>query len=339
MLNSCASLNFNYSIPERTNDGLEISSLSKESIDSTKLIQLTKDILENKYINIHSVLVSKDNKLVFEKYFNGFNKDRAHFLASAGKSIGSALVGIAIDKGFLKSSDQKLLDIFSVYSFIKNHNKQKENIKLKHLLTMTAGFDCGNIMDYQNHCGAKMQYQPDPIKYILDLPMQHKPGEIFNYNDGTPEVLAASVVYSSKMSYIDFQKKYLFGPLGIAYKQDSNGITSRDMLKFGLLYLNKGVWREERIISEEWIEESTKAHVQSTFSKYAQYGYMWWVTKFEQNEKIFDSFYAAGNGGQYIFIVPKIKMVVVFTGGNYNNLVETRKVFEIMNNYIFPAII
>ncbi len=338
LLNSCATLNYNYQIPEKTNDGIETGTLASEKIDSTKLIQLSKDILENKYINMHSLLISKNSKLVFEKYFNGYNKNRTHFLASAGKSIASALVGIAIDNGFLKSSDQKLFDIFDFYPVIKNYNQKKERIKLKHLLTMTAGFDCGSIMDYQNHCGAKMRVKTDPIKYILDLPMQHEPGEIFNYNDGTPEVLAAALVHSAKMNYFDFQKKHLFDPLGIPHRPDSIGITSRDMLKLGLLYMNKGLWKGNRIVSEDWVNESTKPHVQSTFSKYAKYGYLWWVTKFEQKGKTYDSFYAAGNGGQYIFVIPKLEVVVVFTGGNYNNLTESRRVFEMMNDYILPAI-
>ena len=338
LFSSCSTSLYTYNKPAEINDGLVTGLLKETNIDSNKIYRLVNEILDNKYINMHSLLISRNNKLVFEKYFNGHDKHKTHFLASAGKSIVSALVGIAIDKGYIKNSDEKLLKFFKYYPVIKHWDKRKGKINIKHLLTMSAGLDCGNIMDYTNHCGFLMNKYPDPIKYLLDLPMTHNPGEFFLYNDGTPVLLQAIIGLTSQTDIAMFQQKYLEEPLKIKHEEETFNFSSRDMMKFGLLYLNKGIWGNKRIISKEWIEESTQVYMRNLNINIDGYGYFWWVRTFEVNSKKYRSFYAAGNGGQYIFIIPDLETVVVFTGGNYGNLNESRKVFTMMSNYIIPSI-
>lgn len=342
---SCSSIRYTYIQPLNLNDGLQTGKLSDAGIDSQSIEQMTEDIKHNNFINVHSVLISRNNKLVYEEYFNGFNVNDKHELRSAAKSLGSALVGISIDKGYLEGVDQRLLNFFSFYPFIKNYDKRKDRITIKHMLTMTTGVECGRIMDNMNSCGAQMYNHTDPVKYILDLPMKNEPGEVFDYNDGMPTVLMAMVGIAANMSAGNFQKKYLYSPLGIVDDPVTLGITPRNMLKFGLLYLNKGSWNGQQIISEDWIEESTKISYKFENPYNDGYGYFWWIRTFDIINRKYRTFYAAGNGGQYIFVFPEIQMVIVFTGGNYNDY-GNRNAFEIniqpytiVAKYILPALI
>ena len=342
---SCSSSEYIYKIPEEINDGLKQGSLQEAELDSLLIIQMTKSINENEFINVHSVLISRNNKLVYEEYFNNYKREDTHELRSAAKSIGSALTGIAIDKGIFKNADVRLLDFFAYYPFIKNYDKRKDKITIKHMLTMTTGIECGNISENMNGCGAQMYNHPDPIKYILDLPMKNEPGEVFNYNDGVPTVLMAMIGIASNKPVGQFQDEYLYEPLGIKPDTQTLGISSRDMMKFGLLYLNKGNWNGRQIISEKWIEESTKISYRFDNPYVDGYGYFWWIRTFDINGKKYETYYAAGNGGQYIFIFPEIKMVVVFTGGNYNDYGESNsreiniQPFNIVGKFILPAIL
>lgn len=342
---SCSPASYVYKIPEQINDGIKPGSLQEAELDSLLIFKMTKNINNNEFINVHSVLISRYNKLVYEEYFNGYKREDTHELRSAAKSIGSALTGIAIDKGIFKSADIRLLDFFAYYPFIKNYDKRKDKITIKHMLTMTTGIECGNIMDNMNSCGAQMYNHPDPVKYILDLPMKNEPGEVFNYNDGVPTVLMAMIGIAANTPVGKFQEENLYEPLGIKQDPQTLGISSRDMMKFGLLYLNKGNWNGKQIISEKWVDESTIISYRFDNPYVDGYGYFWWIRTFDINGKKYETYYAAGNGGQYIFVFPEIKMVIVLTGGNYNDYGEnnSREIniqpFNLVGKYILPAII
>lgn len=342
---ACSSFNYNYQIPPNQNDGITTSSINDTRLDSIKLESLVKAIDDEEFINVHSVLISKNNKLVFEEYFNGNSVKTKHNLRSAAKSFTSALVGIAIDKGMLKSSEERVLELFNFYSFINNWDKRKDTLKVKHLLTMSAGFDCGNIMDENSNCGSKAYNQKDFFKYLLDLPMANDPGKYFSYHDGLTLLVSGIIGITTNMSATDFKEKYLYSKLGIEKDPVTNGISSREMMKFGLLYLSNGIWNGERIISEEWIKESTKMHMKNPNKYIDGYGYYWWLKTFEINDKKYESYFAAGNGGQYIFIIPEEELVVVLTGGNYVGF-KSRPSFKvrsqpynILANYILPALV
>lgn len=343
LISSCSSFNYTYQIPSDINDGIIPSTIKDVDIDSLRLVDLVRAINHEEFINVHSVLISRKNKLVFEEYFNGNSLLTKHDLRSAAKSITSALVGIAIDKGMIKSVEDRVLELYNFYSFINNWDKRKDTLKVKDLLTMSAGFDCGNIMDGNSNC-AKAYEMNDPFKFILDLPMINEPGKKFSYHDGLTLLVSGIIGSRSKMSTNDFKEKYLYSKLGIVKDSVTSWISSRDMMKFGLLYLNKGVWNGERLISEEWIEKSTKTHIKNPNQYMDGYGYYWWVKTFEINNKKYDSYFAAGNGGQYIYIIPKEELVVVLTGGNYVGFNSTpsfkvrSQPYFILANYILPAL-
>lgn len=328
-----------YKQPENTGDGFKVGTLAEAGIDSSLIAEMTDAVTNGEYVNIHSVLIARGGKLVYEEYFNGEARDKPHFLASVGKSIASATIGIAIDKGYVKSVDERLLDLFE-YGALNNYDPRKDKMTIKHVLTMTTGLYCGKRINKKDYCGYQVRLQIDPVKYLLELPLEAEPGELFSYNDGTPIFANAAPVIRSGMSPKEFQERYLLNPLGIKYDYSVLGFTSRSMLKFGLLYLNKGMWNGKRIISEEWVEESTRAHLTNVNKYGVDYGYFWWSADFKARGKSYRVFYAAGNGGQMIYCISELNMVVVFTGGNINKFEEELMLqpFRILSRYILPAV-
>ncbi len=265
-----------------------------------------------------SLLISRNGKLVVEEYYNGYSQDSLHDVRSVTKSITSILVGIAIDKGFIESEK----DYISKYlkPIVDIWESDKDSITIEHLLTMTGGFLWTPIGDWSDY--SKWYNASDQIDFVMRRPILENPGEVFNYNDGASHLLSVIVSEASQMSTSDFADKYLFGPLGIdtrPWDMDNRGyqkgnvalsLQSMDMIKIGKLYLNHGKWKNERIISSSWIENSTRKHI-DTFSGYfgRGYGYLWWIDEKDGMEYYF----ANGYGGQFIVVVPDLDMVITAT--------------------------
>ncbi|WP_444998547.1 serine hydrolase domain-containing protein [Aliikangiella sp. IMCC44359] len=296
--------------------------------------------LINRYKGIDSLLIAKNGKLIYESYFNDGAINKPHHMASLGKSFLSALVGIALEKGILTSVEQNITHLLPLREYLDLElDKNKKNIKLKNFLTMSSGLQCGNIKNYQTHCGFEMQTKEKPIRWLMSLPMQFKPGSQFQYNDASPQVVAAIINYRSGQNISDFAEQYLVKPLGLSRNVFLDGkATSRDMLKFGLLYLQQGKYNGLQIVSRKWIESSTTPqYFFNQKSNLLGYGFYWWVKVFKVGDATVLGYYGAGNGGQYIFVFPEINMVIVMTGSNYNNLTETRHSIELTELYILPS--
>lgn len=318
---------YQYMVPKQQNDGLSPGRLAESGLD-TSLIKLMVDrIIDGTYPNVHSILLVKDGKLVLEEYFYEYDADRLHQLRSASKSFISALVGIANDKGFIKKLDTPVLSFFSDYQF-DNLDSEKKSIVIKDMLTQRSGLAC-NDRD-PNSLGNETKIYPtkDWVKFVLDLPMGGKPGEIAQYCSGNTLVLGRVVEKSSKLSLHDFAKKYLFDPLGTknfkwdfvlsqSYQDDFGQLylAPRDMAKFGLLYLNGGKLNGKQIISEEYVAQSLTKH---SVVDGMDYGYVWWLETLVANGISYKGMAAKGNGGQRIFLWPEQNMVAVITSGNYN---------------------
>jgi len=350
--------NYVYTIPEETSDGWKTASLSSVGMSASRLVTLINKINNNSY-------TIKDDKLVFEEYFSGhdflyngqnyhgayidFDRNTRHNTHSATKSFTSALAGIAIDKGFIQSVDDKIFDYFPDYSELLD--QQKEKITVGHLLTMSSGFEWNEwdvSISQSEHDIVRMNSSPDPVYYVLSKPVVTEPGNSFYYNGGTVDLLGQLVRRSSSMNVKSFSRTYLFNPLGITnYNWQTlypSGITCchgdiyitpRDMAKFGYLFLKKGMWNGTRIISEEWINNSFQNHITPPVNWAYGYGYLWWLKRYNTFGHTFNSFNAEGWGGQQIIIIPAENMVVVFTGANYvTNLPND----EIMSSYILPAL-
>jgi hypothetical protein len=200
---------YQYEIPVQTDDGWETASLASVGINEKPLLNLLNRLNDMDEHRIHSLLIVKDEKLVFEEYFpgdkfnlaqptgeTGFDMNDAHNLCSVTKSFTSALIGIAIDKGFIQSVNQKVFDFFPEYSYILNSTPEKGNITLKHLLTMTSGIEWDDetytYFDPRNDMHQLFTVS-DPIRYILSKDMIETPGTVYAYRNCNTNVLGEIV--------------------------------------------------------------------------------------------------------------------------------------------------
>ncbi|NIM95834.1 MAG: serine hydrolase [Anaerolineales bacterium] len=350
--------------PEPWGDEWKTAGLNEVGIDEAQITTAIERIRDGSYNNIHCILIVRDGKLVFEEYFDGYTwdyvgekfkgelteygVDTIHNLASVTKSFTSALIGIAIDEGFIPGVDEPVYAYFPDYAYLSDETK--DSMTLEHLLTMTSGLEWNGMeihVSTRNPRNDLLQLfmVSDPVEYILAKPLVNKPGESWYYNGGGTNLLGEVIREATGMRMDRFAEMYLFAPMGIAnyewhfINQDmihaagNLKLRPRDMAKFGYLYLNGGLWGDKRILSKEWIEESVEDHASPTWGD--GYGYQWWLRTYDLGSTSIESFYAAGWGGQRIMVFPSLDMVVVFTGGNY---VEEEPVDEIIIRHILPAV-
>lgn len=253
---------------------------------------------KNDSINIHSLLIIKNNKLILDAYFYPFQNHYVHDLASVTKSITSLLVGIAIDKKFIKNEDEPVCQYFPEHAIT---NDTLKKITIKDLLNMSSGLRCS--WDDGEKELTQMRNSNDWVKFMFSLPFDRMPGQKFSYCSGNFYLLAEILQRTTKMTCYDFADKYLFRPLGFGksyWLKNNRGvnngwgdlhISTYDMAKIGCLLLNNGYWNSKQIVSKQWIEKIKPVYkIQKTES----YGYGWWLDS--ENP---DEIQAVGRGGQW----------------------------------------
>jgi len=334
-----------YQQPKALNDGWQTDHLKSQDID-TSLFYLFFNQLTGQKHKLHSALLIKDGVLVLEEYFNNQQANIPHDLRSTSKSIRSLLVGIAIDKGFIDDVNDPISKYLKQPVPEKNLDSRKEQITIRHLLTMSSGLDCNDWDRKSKGQEDKVYRKRDWLQYTIDLPMVNEPGKVANYCSLGTVLLAEIVSQASGMSIDKFAAKYLFDPLGISNVQwghTSNKkvipsakrlyMISRDMAKIGQLILNHGKWNGTQIVSESWVAAST---TYQTKLAGLDYGYLWWNIPIKVKEEVLITRTATGNGGQYIIVVPEKNFVAVFTGGAYNSA-EDKLPFAILKDVILPS--
>jgi len=339
-----------YQVPARIAGEWPVGTLRDAAIDRAPIDTLIAGVLSGDFSAVHSVLIARHGVLVLEEYFAGtdidkvakdFSRDVLHQTASCTKSVTSILIGIAVDRGLLTDLNEPLPQLFPAYSDL-DWSGGRQEITLEHLLTMRAGmFWNENPADPENsHLG--LYSGADPIRYILELPMTDPPGTRWHYNSGLPVLLGAIIENRTGLNAESFAAEHLFGPLGITaweWYMMPNGmphtggglaLCPRDMARIGQLYLQDGQWDGEQIVSEHWVRESIRTH-----SDELGYGYFWWLDSHQIDDHSYDSFLAWGYGGQHIFVVRELDLVVVFTGAN----IETdTPPWRMLEEYILPAV-
>jgi CubicO group peptidase (beta-lactamase class C family) len=313
-----------------------ISTPEEQGVQSKKLADMLELILAQKH-SVESVTIIRNGFLVLDAYLYPFKKDTKHIIHSCTKSITSALVGIAIDKSFIKGVNQPILDFFPEIT-PANLNAEKRAITLEHLLMMAPGLQCQDSYRYVWRGLMEMRQSTDWIKFMFDLPMSEAPGTRFEYCNGASFLLSAIIQKVTEITAHEFAKKHLFEPLGIIdvhWPTNPQGITigwgemwlmPHDMAKIGLLYLNKGRWEDRQVVPADWVETSTRRHITGTL--FEGYGYQWWIDPAGY-------YMAVGYLGQFIFVIPDKQMVVVFTSD-----LEGRSFYipkKILDQYIIPA--
>lgn len=341
--------------PKQLNDGLSTLSLKQSDgkINESYLRRMVDSINANKITNTHSVLIAKNNKLLYEAYFGGNDAATPHDMRSASKSISSALIGMAIDKHILRDTAQKLIDLVPPAYQRLMRERQKKAISIGNLLTMSSGLDAVDFGVDRKSAGSEDNYQSTAnwAKTVLEAPMINNPGTHANYGSANPYLLGFALATQLGPRTLGFIDDNLFRALGISnyiIQQDEKAnpyfgggtfMRSRDMLKFGLLYANKGQWQGKQLLSQDWVNASFKNYL--TLENHPEkngYGFLWWHYHYRVGNRTIESIEARGAGGQYIFIFPALDLVVVITSGNFRNgrVWQPEKIVE---QYILPAFI
>jgi CubicO group peptidase (beta-lactamase class C family) len=314
--------------------------------------------------NIHSILVARHGRLLFEHYRPGEDEcwgeplgnvahgpESKHDLRSVTKSVISLLFGTTLDRKLIKDIDQAVIDWFPEYSDLRTPDK--ERISLRHLLTMSAGLDWNEYVPFSDPKNSEMRMiaAADQYRYVLEQPVVAPGGQVWNYNSGGTLLLEAVIAKAAGKALDDVARKFLFEPLGITdyawTKNPKSGILevgglrlrSRDLAKIGQLLLNGGNWQGRQIVSERWVKDSTAAHIGPADLTYF-YGYQWWLGRslLAAGREV-PWICAMGHGGQRIFAVPALDLVAVVTAGLYADPGLGRLPLVIFNRYVLGAIV
>lgn len=319
-------------------------------MDMNKLSELDP-MIKSGYSNINGIVVVRNGSIAYEKYYNGHGPDDTYHVASVTKSIISALIGIAIDAGYIQNVDQKVLDFFPEY-VPDAADLQKREISIRHLLTMTAPY---SFEDWHEPLD-KLCMQSDWVKYTLDILGQKGVIGAFKYSTAGAHLLSAIITRSTGKNAREFAGERLFKPIGMkeipdygmksfgfedlfgenvrGWVEDPNGnstggwgltLTPRDMARFGFLYLNHGLWANRQIISNQWIVESTAMTPH-------KYGYLWWL---REEDGVF-AYLALGDGGNVICCIPE-KDLVIAIGSEF--IMNPRDRWTLIKECIIPAVI
>jgi CubicO group peptidase (beta-lactamase class C family) len=348
-----------YTVPIICDDGWLCADMAAAGVGKAGITRLIERIRNGKHGDIHSFLLAKDSLLVVEEYFadNGRKygpfvtrlfRERPHHLASTTKAFTSTLVGIAIDRGFIKDTEEPIYTYLPAYA--SSFSEEKKRIRISHMLTMTPGFEWRQfgVSDDRND-GMAMWGTDDVIRYVLQKPLETRPGEVFNYTNGVPTVMGAVIKNATGVDVTAFAEESLFRPLGISRfvwtsypdgSLETDGglaLRSRDLAKLGQLFLNRGVWHGQRIVSEEWIHESTRERLRFGKSLRWGYGLYWMQADTKVNGKMVHSFFAPGDGNQILAVFPDLHVVVVFTAGTYGKDPKP-SYYELFEEFILPAV-
>jgi len=312
------------------------TSLPETQDMSSKKLQAMENYIDNQNLGpyIDSLLIIRNGYLVYESYPSAiYEEDDEHHIYSCTKVFTSALIGIALDEGYITGINNFVIDYFPSKTFA-NMDSRKEAITIKHLLTMTAGLEWVDQINFY-----QMAASSDGVQYVLDQPMESEPGEVWNYNSGASHLLSAILDQETPSGTLNYAEMKIFNPLNItnySWNLDSQGIpiggtllhlTSRDMAKFGFLYLHNGNWNGTQLIPSSYVTESIASfkNVEFDLGYGRGYGYKWWTYRWAH------AYTARGTNEQYIVVIPDLNLVVVSTGNTDFQFIR------LLVNYILPS--
>jgi CubicO group peptidase (beta-lactamase class C family) len=320
-----------------------LTSTPEEQGMSSAKLQEMMDYIESDYYIIHSIVVVRNGYIVWEEYpSTGYGEDTLHLLFSVTKSFTSCLTGIAIDQGYIGGVSERMLSFFPNRT-VENLEGGKEGITLENLLMMRSGmfWDESSAPYDSPENGIYHINREDGLQWCLDLPMVAEPGQLWHYNTGSSHILSGVIHSATGSSTLDFATENLFNPLGITnviwgrdmgttYKGGFDlQLTPRDMAKFGLLYLNGGLWDGRQIVSSSWVETSTSSLTRLNDDQ--GYGYQWWTMP------EVGVFHASGLYGQGIFVSPDEDIVFVLTAGISPS--QHGLEHRLMTDYVLEAVV
>ena len=325
--------------------------LSGDSYGKEKIRALNERIAQNRFKDITSIVVIKNGELLIEEYFNGADRNTLHNTRSVGKSFASTVLGIAMEEGHIKSTQQKLSEFYDLSKF-DNYSVKKDKVTLENLLTMSSGFSGSDNDSDSPGYEENMYPTKDWVKFALSLPMDKakRNGKQWDYFTAGVVVLGDILDKSVPDGLEGYSKEKLFNPLGITNYEwqytpqnvpnTAGGIQLRalDFAKYGQLYKNKGRWNGQQILPESWVKKSFTNYFE-TMPDQTPYGYLFWNVTYNVGEKTYEAFQCSGNGGNKIMVFNDLSLVIVITATAYGQPYGHSQVNRIMEHYILPAIL
>ena len=355
--------------PAPVDDGWTTASAERVGLDPARLASLTASIRAWPELGVHAILIERAGHLVYEEYFDGFDqrwgeplgrvsmsRETLHDLRSVTKSVVSALVGIALGAGAIKTLDEPVTMWFPEYADL--NTAERRRITLARVLGMTSGLEWNEELPYTDprNDEIRMTRDPEPLRYALSRPFVHEPGSEFTYNGGSTQVLAAVVARATKRPLRDYARATLFDPLGITrfeWLGDLAGMPSaasglrlraRDLAKFGSLYLHGGRWNGKQIIPADWVERSTRRHFRfrprtgpDAGGEFG-YSYFWWYNCYPTPAGLVEARAAVGNGQQRVYVLPGLDMVVTILAGRYNDPAASTLATRLLRDHVLPSV-
>jgi CubicO group peptidase (beta-lactamase class C family) len=362
----------NCGAPTDLHDGWVVAAPETEDLDAALICGIGSRLEVLNEARAHGVVITRHGQLVYEHYLAGnderlgrplrevsFDAGTKHDIRSISKSVTSLLVGIALDRGLLTDLDASVFSFFPEYDDLRT--LEKDRMTLRHLLTMSSGFAWDErSVPHTNpsNISRQMGIAPRSDHFVLAQPLAAPPGEVFNYNTGTADLLGLILRKVSGKRLDAFAKEALFDPLGIEdwdwdYDAGFNPaagsglrLRPRDLAKIGQLVLERGKWHGRQIVSSSWIEDSItprlsgKGEIWEFFRPegITSYGYLWWLGRSPPEHPERDIIAGAGYGGQRVFILPNLGAVVVTTAGLYApGEASTLTAMTTLNEFVFPA--
>ena len=366
-----------YHPPPALSDDWMTANAESLGVDEKRLAALTASVRAWPELGVHAILIERSGRLIYEEYFDGFDerwgtplgrvttaKGSIHDLRSVTKSVVSALAGIAVGEGAIKTLDQPVVEWFPEYPEL--NTAERRRITLGHVLEMTSGLEWNEDMPYTDPRNDEIRMTRDsqPLRYALSRSFAREPGAEFRYNGGLTQVMAAVIERAVKMPIEGYARMKLFEPLGIdtvEWLGDLAGMPSaasglrlrgRDLARFGSLYLHGGQRNGRQIIPADWVDLSTRRHFRFARSAVRDrsstnpdadgafgYAYFWWYSCYPTPRGLIEARTAVGNGQQRVFVLPGLDMVVTILSGRYNDFTTGNTLgTRILREHVIPAV-
>lgn len=346
---------YSYLAPLARDDGWPIATVEDENLDRGGIEAFVQRILDMPMdsmnaLEVHGILVARHGRLVLEEYFHGYDRDRPHDTRSGGKSITATLVGAAMQAGLPVRLTDPVYKVMNGGSVAPDLEPRKRAMQLQHLLTMSSGIHCDDSdanAPGNEETMLDQSVDADYWHFYMGLPMDRAPGERSIYCSGDPNLAIGVLTRATGEHAMDLFDRLLARPLKMGryawflspslqpYGGGSVQILPRDFLKIGQAMANGGTWGGRRILSADF---ARRASSNLCPLNRIGYGYLWWSIDYPYKDRTVRAYFAGGNGGQGIFVIPELDLVIGTFGGSYASRAGLEIQQALIPRYILPAV-
>ena len=345
---------YTYVAPRARDDGWPVGTLNEVGLSQQKISELVQTLIDNPVdslgsLYVHGLLIARHGKLVLEEYFYGENGEKPHDTRSASKTMLSVMIGAAALKGVKIAPETRVYPVMRPDA--RNLDARKQALTLENLVNMASGLDCDDNGDDRPGNEDNITQQdtnPDWYGMILNLNMIRNPGDSGVYCSINPHLAGGVLSRVAKRSLMDLMwdlvgeplqmRNYYMtlSPLGDGYMGGGMRFRLRDFIKLGQLYLDGGTWHGKRVVTADWIKRTTAPR----YPMYGplKYGYLWWMREYMYEGRALPTYFASGNGGQIVMVIPDLDMVIAGYAGNYNERAAGELTGRLIPQYVLPAV-